>query len=248
MPDDTNYYEIFSNSNYDATLYVPYNSAIDYIEVGYWNLFANIVGMGYPHPTTGDLYNVNISHSHFSNGNMSFTIISYKNKEVAIYRLLNSYDYNNQVIKIPEYISWEGNKYKCISIHSGAFWNANIKSVIIPNTITTIGSIAFQYCKNLAYLDIPTSITSIEPNAFRGCSSLTSLTFPNSLTDIGWGAFEECTNLTKVTFLSSTPPKTVSGLLYGSNINVIYVPVQSVEAYKSANGWKDYADKIKPIP
>ena len=67
--------------------------------------------------------------------------------------------------------------------------NSNIKSVIIENSVTSVGDSAFEYCTNLTSVKIPNSVTSIGDYAFDGCTSLTSVTIPNSVRSIGVGAF-----------------------------------------------------------
>ncbi len=59
-----------------------------------------------------------------------------------------------------------------------------IKSIILPNVLTSIGSEAFYDCTNLTSVTIPNSVTSIGQLAFSGCTSLTSVTIPNSVTSI----------------------------------------------------------------
>ena len=76
--------------------------------------------------------------------------------------------------------------------------NSNIKSVIIENSVTSVGDSAFEYCTNLTSVKIPNSVTSIGDYAFDGCTSLTSVTIPNSVTSIGLGAFSDCTSLTSI--------------------------------------------------
>ncbi len=76
-------------------------------------------------------------------------------------------------------------------------------SVTIPNSVTSIGSVAFSYCKSLTSITIPNSVTSIGNNAFYGCSSLTSVTFGNSVTSIEDYVFYGCSSLTSVTFGNS---------------------------------------------
>ncbi|MBO7279671.1 MAG: leucine-rich repeat domain-containing protein, partial [Bacteroidaceae bacterium] len=66
---------------------------------------------------------------------------------------------------------------------------AGCKNTVIPNTITSIGSWAFDGCSSLTSITIPNSVTSIGNDAFDGCSSLTSITIPNSVTSIGNDAF-----------------------------------------------------------
>ncbi len=74
---------------------------------------------------------------------------------------------------------------------------------IIPNSVTTIGSSAFDSCTSLTSITIPNSVTSIGDEAFLNCTSLTSITIPNSVTSIGDYAFYNCYSLTSITIPSS---------------------------------------------
>ena len=65
----------------------------------------------------------------------------------------------------------------------------NIKSVVIEDSVTSIGYSAFYGCSNLTSITIPDSLTSIGEWAFGCCSSLTSITIPDSVTSIGERAF-----------------------------------------------------------
>lgn len=79
------------------------------------------------------------------------------------------------------------------SIGSHAFAGCSgLTSVTIPNSVTSIGWNAFEGCSALTSVTIPKSVTSIESSAFSGCSALTSVTIPNSVTSIGWGTFYGC--------------------------------------------------------
>ena len=76
-------------------------------------------------------------------------------------------------------------------------------SVIIPESVTSIGGSAFRGCSGLTSVTIPNSVTSIGGYAFRYCSSLTSITIPNSVTSIGVGAIRGCSSLTSITLPQS---------------------------------------------
>ena len=76
-------------------------------------------------------------------------------------------------------------------------------NVTIPDTVTSIGSEAFEYCYSLASVTIPNSVTSIGNGAFYYCSSLTSVTIPDGVTTIGRDAFNHCYNLTSITISNS---------------------------------------------
>ena len=62
-------------------------------------------------------------------------------------------------------------------------------SVTIPDSVTSIGGWAFEWCYSLTSVTIPDSVTSIGEYAFAWCESLTSVTIPRSVTKIGENAF-----------------------------------------------------------
>ena len=81
--------------------------------------------------------------------------------------------------------------------------NTEIRDLVIPDGVTSIGDYAFGGCYRLTSVTIPNSVTSIGSNAFNNCSGLTSVTIPNSVTSIGAYAFGGCYRLTSVTIGNS---------------------------------------------
>ena len=120
-----------------------------------------------------------------------------------------------------------------------------ITELTIPSDITSIGDYAFYNCASLTSVTIPDSVTSIGDYAFCSCYSLTSVTIGNSVTSIGEDAFRSCYSLTSVYCKPTTPP-TGGNLAFYDNASgrKIYVPRNSVSAYKAAKYWRDYADYI----
>ena len=114
-------------------------------------------------------------------------------------------------------------------------------------------------------LTIPSTITSVNDFAFDGCGSITSITIHSGVTRLGYACFRGCENLTGVTD-NRTTPQTLANNWQGGvggndylqfycyvgegvyNNYPIYVPSSSVNAYKTATGWKEYADRIKAKP
>jgi hypothetical protein len=98
---------------------------------------------------------------------------------------------------------------------------------------------------------LPDTITSIGNEAFNGCGELQSITIPNSVTSIGEGILYNCHSLTSVYCKPATPPTGDNDMFsyYDSGQNKplgckIYVPRNSVDAYKSAEYWSAYASYI----
>ena len=120
-----------------------------------------------------------------------------------------------------------------------------LTSITIPDGVTSIGGEAFYGCSSLTSITIPDGVTSIGGSAFRGCSSLISITIPDGVASIGYQTFYNCSSLKEVYCKSTTPPAGGSGMFSDNPWErKIYVPTESVEAYKAAEYWSDYADAI----
>ena len=63
------------------------------------------------------------------------------------------------------------------AINKGAFFGCGLSDVIIPDSVTSIGSGAFSCCMYMTNVIISGNVTNIGSDAFDGCSTLTSMTF-----------------------------------------------------------------------
>ena len=70
-----------------------------------------------------------------------------------------------------------------------------LTSIVISNSVVSIGDGAFYGCRSLSNIVIPNSVTSIGVSVFWGCSSLVNMDIPDSVTRIGDWAFVNCSNL-----------------------------------------------------
>lgn len=162
------------------------------------------------------------------------------------------------------------------TIEEESFAGCGMTSLIIPDGVKTINASAFEYCQKMSSLTIPGSVESIGHRAFRSCQGLTSLTInegvktigesafagckqlpsltiPASVESIGIEAFEYPYSLVTVTFLCETPPfiyHPFSNYFDTKKLSNIYVPKNSVDAYKAAfSNSDDYlASIVSAIP
>ena len=138
------------------------------------------------------------------------------------------------------------------------------KNTIIPNSVTSIGLLAFSGCFGLTSITIPNSVTTIESSAFWECINLTSINIPSHVTSIGSGAFADCWNLATViigdaltnigdfAFISCSRlknmycyteqvPELGNNVFDISHYNAtLHVPEVSLEAYNTTEQWMDF--------
>ena len=133
------------------------------------------------------------------------------------------------------------------AIGNNAFaFNDCLTSITIPDSVQYLGTYAFAYCEVLETAIIGSGISEIRNRTFSGCRALTGITIPSGVTSIGNSVFDGCSALTEMTFEGLTPPTINTGNSLGSTAYTfpIYVPCQSIDAYKTAFG-EAYAPRIQ---
>lgn len=132
-----------------------------------------------------------------------------------------------------------------IFLDGWSFAQCGIKSITIPNGVSKILAQTF-YSTDLTSVTIPDSVTEIGKSAFHYCDLLKSATIGNGVTSIGDNAFYNCKSLGTLYCKPINPPTLSNNTVFyncPSSIK-IYVPSGSVDAYKSAQYWSDFTDKI----
>jgi len=150
---------------------------------------------------------------------------------------------------------------------AGAFEHCtSLESITLPSTLASIGE--YTFCSSgLISIEIPNNVTYLGKAAFEGCDHLTNCILPNKITNLSRGLFYGTiistltipatvesiytplpTSLTELYLLPTTPPSLLENKCIPDNDCPIYVPAASVEAYKSAPIWSNFADRIQAIP
>ncbi|EAY02681.1 Leucine Rich Repeat family protein [Trichomonas vaginalis G3] len=132
-----------------------------------------------------------------------------------------------------------------------AFGGSNLKSVIIPDSVTSLGSGVFQTCThlnsvvivkgiysiptqtfqntNISSITIPSGITKIDSYAFYGCNNLKEVVLPSSLKNLGGSCFPITTNLT----FSEGPDFTIDNqmIVYNKAKTTVVMCLNESESY-----------------
>lgn len=152
-----------------------------------------------------------------------------------------------------KYASEDG---RCLIVDGvlNSFAPADLTTYAIPEGVVRVGEDSFNGCANLTSVTIPEGVEELGNWVFWQCTALTSLEIPASVTQIGQQCFGGCTLLSEFYCNPTTPPalelfsdswSAFENIAEGAKI---YVPAESVEDYKAADGWSDYADMIVANP
>ena len=162
-----------------------------------------------------------------------------------------SCDYALKSIDIPDGVTDIGN-----SAFNGC---TSITSIKIPKSITHLGSWILSGCNNLQQIQFPSSIKRIPGIAIQSLPALKSLILPvlESLPFEGLGSLPDNAFLgldslnTMVCYSPSVPKTDYDNTLYfpeSVSTGTLYVPAESIEAYRSADGWQKWGTILPIVP
>ena len=108
--------------------------------------------------------------------------------------------------------------------------------------VTYIGDYSFFHCTHVTSVTLPNSVTDIGMGAFMDCSLLTTVIIGNSVKSIRDFAFQYCNNLNSITCIAESVPRTQSTAFKNAAIEnaTLYVPVSSVDIYKTSDPWCNF--------
>ena len=158
--------------------------------------------------------------------------------------------YSGDVV-IPSSVDYKGVTYTVTEIAPEAFFYClQLKSVSLPEGLTSIGNAAFYYCEKLTSIIIPKNVETIGDEAFKQCTGLTSLVIPNKVTSIGRKAFSLCQNIRSVTLGSSVKTIGDEAFCFCTNLRHITTPdtVTSIgnKAFLNCNKLSSVAKETVP--
>lgn len=202
-------YSFTFNGCYGATLYVPKEVVNVYKAAEHWQEFSIIAAIGSLIP--GKIFVADGIYYRVTEANVVSVI---PNVEPETY-------YTGDIV-IPDSLTYEGYTYEITGIENNAFDDCyELTSVVIPNSVETIGEQAFQ-----------------------GCTGLTSVTIGSGVTAIGSKAFNYCNALTTVKCIGSVPPVMAGSDCFSVaayNRATLFVPRNSEATYAASDYWYKFA-------
>ncbi|MBQ9585147.1 MAG: leucine-rich repeat domain-containing protein [Muribaculaceae bacterium] len=199
----------------------------------------------------------------FMSGGFVYTFGPHSGEVMVDVNIVDGLNAYAGVCIIPEKVNYEGDNYKVTAIAEGAFAESMVTEVVIPNSVTQIGSEAFLGCdelKNvtlslnieeiprecflgtgLVNIAIPEGVTRVGYAAFEDCYHLHTVMLPSSLKLIEAYAFADCHNLYEIYCASVKPPKATGWSIFNGvkNVDVIVSDYEAMDAYAADKVWGD---------
>jgi probable cell surface protein (leucine-rich repeat protein) len=222
--------DAFSGFNKSATLYVPGKAIEAYRAADGWKEFQNIEALKKDYTF---MYT-------YEGKRLQYAVWD---EDENTCKVANDNNASGKVI-----IPAEAEGYTVTVVGDSAFCdNEAMTDVNIPKSVKIIGKNSFYGCKGLTSVTIPESVIEIGSRAFNNCAGLNTVVISSSVEKIGDYAFGNSRKLKSIYSMSLTPPELSSKscfVITTIRSATLYVPNEAVEAYKSAEGWKDFQNIV----
>lgn len=120
---------------------------------------------------------------------------------------------------------------------------SSLKLTKLPDNLKSMGWYCFSGCSNCEFKETPVGLTRIPEGWANGTKNRTIDILSPNVSQLDWNSLGTFTQW--VAFHATTPPTCTSAAFYAKA--TIYVPDEAVDTYKNATGFKDVADRIKPL-
>lgn len=173
-------------------------------------------------------------------GKLNYAIDT-QNKQAAVvaYRINGISQYSGDII-IPEKIDIGSSQYTVTRLDAEAFFESHrLFSVVIPETVDSLGIGCFQGCDSLNSVNIPSKITCLPVCIFDDCSSLQSITLPAGLIYLRASCFGGSA-INTINILSPKPLDLRMSPFDGDYFFSVLIKVPDVDAYKNSPDWQYY--------
>lgn|GEM_PF-3592201 len=210
----------FENQSFsgDDVIYIPTGTRGNKVLYAKWE-------SSLPQQNTYYVTNYKLSSFNFENEKTEYTIVvsgEFSDTDFAVLR--NKIEANDVQVNVDLC-----NVMNLTSIADELFDNlSNLKTVVLPSSVSVIGKFAFRNCINLEAINIPESVTTIKEGAFVSCRNLKSMIIPNSVTLLGDWAFSGCESLSSV-ILSENIQKLSGTFHYCLSLSEIILPKNLIE-------------------
>lgn len=189
-----------------------------------------------------------IDSSNPKDSNLLFTVLDEETKTVSVKAKSISYYGPDSLLNIPASVTKKGSgeTYTVTTIAADGFKAINIKQIILPSTIKTIGRQALRNISTPFTLELNEGLEKIGERAFTKSTGLSSLTIPSTVVEIGSAAFCDCESLKKIVLLPTQAPTLVIipsdvGKYYNFPLGVsINIPNKTYFIYASAENWDSW--------
>ena len=167
---------------------------------------------------------------------------------------ITSFAFGDQVEIIPNYLCYNMKQLDTVvlpqslqTIGNYAFaYCSALKGVEIPASVTLVAKNSFSYCTALKRFSFPEGITTVATEVLYGCTALEEVFIPASVTTINSNAFYNCSNLMAIHNYAITPQTINENMVYNVNKHtcILYVPMDYINLYRTKAVWCDFDNII----